>query len=565
MPRTAISAAVDRGAEKMWSSEAVLPIESNNNICAYSLISSLVEGGGAATASPTDQQSNSSSLESLDSPLLDDNRALSTSCSEDSFEMSSTASRNAGDLPTPSDSLRFCTDSLKHSFDHQLEPDRETKPGPEPNPEMKQLPQEEAFKELRSGHCEMVENPIQCVDCKSKPPPTAAQNGTGVREVLNAKSCQSIGATSNGHINCEVESNNVANFRDEWKINLEPETERISEVNELIPEASTRESVISATPSTASGSASGGTRSSALYDRHEDHACRPPSTSKSMGSIGSTFSSKEALQKSIDAEVKSLDTCLPELDFNKLEEQLNCAAKERQIIERKLLGEQVRRRLALQVDQLTAGPSPRILTRPSRSNLGFRLQTAMNLQVCYMNDMDEEDLDDESSDDDFGVPKSKSAPNLRGQVADGSNMNATQLRQQIASNECSERRIVLEEETRLLLEKAKETAKMQMELEKLYAPRSKGNPRKVTRVQLSKMTCRQIMEIFDQLSRRIDEENAELMRLLVERDSLHMQQDSMLVDIEDMIRHESKSECLNVPEFLKVQASTPSKFRIFKR
>uniref|UniRef100_A0A915BYI6 Schwannomin interacting protein 1 C-terminal domain-containing protein n=1 Tax=Parascaris univalens TaxID=6257 RepID=A0A915BYI6_PARUN len=417
----------------MWSSEAVLPIESNNNICAYSLFSSLVEEEGAATASPTDQHSNSSSLESLDSPLLDDNRALSTSCSENSFEMSSTASRNAGDLPTPSDSLRFCRDSLKHSCDHQLEPDPETKPGSEPSPQMKQLPREEAFKELRSDHCEMIENPIQCIDCKCKPHPKTAQSGTGVREVLNIKSCPTVGATSNGHINCKVESNHAANFRDGWKINSEAEVEEISEVNELLPEASTRERLISATSSTASGSASGGTYSFALYD----HACRPPSTSKSMGSIGSSFSSKEALQKSIDAEVKSLDTRLPELDFNKLEEQLNCAAKERQIIERKLLGEQVRRRLALQVDQLTAGPSPRILTRPSRSNLGFRLQTAMNLQVCYMNDMDEEDLDDESSDDDFGVPKSKSAPNLRGQVPDGSNMNATQLRQQIASNECT--------------------------------------------------------------------------------------------------------------------------------
>lgn len=32
------------------------------------------------------------------------------------------------------------------------------------------------------------------------------------------------------------------------------------------------------------------------------------------------------------------------------------------------------------------------------------------------------------------------------------------------------------------------------------------------------------------------EENAELMRLLVEKDSLYMKQDSMLVDIEDMIQ-----------------------------
>lgn len=128
----------------------------------------------------------------------------------------------------------------------------------------------------------------------------------------------------------------------------------------------------------------------------------------------------------------------------------------------------MRRRLALQVDQYMAGPSPRILTRPSRSNLGFRLQTAMNLQVnksfyfinskaqkrlnmslmvkkcfiiqvCYMNDLtddENEDDDDEvgldSSDDE--LPKSKSAPNLcyTTTIQDGSNMNATQLRQKSA-------------------------------------------------------------------------------------------------------------------------------------
>ncbi|VDK50710.1 unnamed protein product [Gongylonema pulchrum] len=60
------------------------------------------------------------------------------------------------------------------------------------------------------------------------------------------------------------------------------------------------------------------------------------------------------------------------------------------------------------------------------------------------------------------------------------------------------------------------------------------------------------------------------MRLLVEKDSLYMQQDSMLVDIEDMIQHESNSESLNSPDFLKVQPSSSSsmattKLRILKR
>ncbi|KHN87269.1 Schwannomin-interacting protein 1 [Toxocara canis] len=559
----------------MWSGEAVVPIESNNNnICADSLISSIVDGGAI---SPTDQQSNSSSLESLDSPILDDNRALSTSCSEDSFEMSSTTSRTAGDLPTPSDSFRFHTDSLKHSFDGQLESDPETEAEPyaDPDPESGQLPDEKTFNfpEPSFGQPRVVNGFVKHGECKPEPSYTIAQNQTDVAKVLKAESesCQASVFKSNGHITPEPESTSVTHDENEWKIHPEPEahdkaassTKSLSEVSS----AKDHLEIVGSASATTSTAAVGllDTNTSARCVPLEDHTLRVPSASKSMSSIGNAIS-KEALQKSIDAELNSLDTCLPKLDFNKLEEQLNCAARERQIIERKLLGEQVRRRLALQVDQLTAGPSPRVLTRPSKSNLGFRLQTAMNLQVCYMNDMDDdEDEDDDSSDDDFGVPKSKSAPNLRGHVQNGSNMNATQLRQYIASHEPSERRMVLEEETKLMLAKAKETAKMQMELEKLYALRGNANPKKVTRVQLSKMTCRQLMDIYDQLSKRIDEENAELMRLLVERDSLHMQQDSMLVDIEDMIQHESNSECLNLPEFLKVQASTPSKFCIFKR
>lgn len=42
---------------------------------------------------------------------------------------------------------------------------------------------------------------------------------------------------------------------------------------------------------------------------------------------------------------------------------------------------QVRRRLALQGEQCTAGPVSRVYRRPSKLNL--RLQTGMNLQVPY--------------------------------------------------------------------------------------------------------------------------------------------------------------------------------------
>lgn len=45
---------------------------------------------------------------------------------------------------------------------------------------------------------------------------------------------------------------------------------------------------------------------------------------------------------------------------------------------------QVRRRLALQVDHYTAEPPAlHVYKGPAKSNLGFRLQTATNLQVIF--------------------------------------------------------------------------------------------------------------------------------------------------------------------------------------
>uniref|UniRef100_A0A0R3RUC6 SCHIP-1 domain-containing protein n=1 Tax=Elaeophora elaphi TaxID=1147741 RepID=A0A0R3RUC6_9BILA len=493
----------------MWqpSDEVVANAESKDNLCTKSLLHNLVKSRriGSASSSSLDQQSNSSSLESIESFALDGNQALSTSCSEDSFEMSSTTSKPA--IEDPSLSLQGL--NLTSSF---------------PDPE----------NSIQSSNISSDHHERKSSECNSS----------------DAMSRDSLEPCSSGE-----KFNSLKNMDFPTKknplISVNNHLDRLDGPND-IREISQDETIIS---DTVSGDVARNTESWPM--RHGI-----PDAWKSKSSIKRD---KASLREYIEKEVDNLDTCLPQLDFNKLEEKLNFAAKERIVTERKLLGEQVRRRLALQVDQYTAGPAPRVYTRPSKSNLGFRLQTAMNLQICYINDLKDNEDEEESSDDDFTVPKSKSAPNLRSSVIDGSNLNASQLRQAVSA--IKEKRQVLEEETKMMLAKAKQAARMQMEIEKLNTNRfTTAVPPKASRFQLSKMTRQQLIEISEKISKRISEENAELMRLLVEKDSLYMQQDSMLVDIEDMIQHESNSESLNLPDFLKVQATPPvtmSKFRIF--
>ncbi|MCP9263121.1 Schwannomin-interacting protein 1 [Dirofilaria immitis] len=513
----------------MWqSSDGIVPsAESKHNLCSKSLLNNLVKSChiGSANSSSLDQQSNSSSLESIESFALDGNQALSTSCSEDSFEMSGTTLKP---ITKNSSQLSLHSLNLTSSF-LGAEGDRH-------------------------------QEPFGCNNSDQMS-----------RDSLEPYDLHSSLEKSNLHENADFPTNNSFALTNYY-------LERSDEPNN-VRKISQDESIINS-----------------IMNRDET------ATAVSCPCVKAIQLDKNSLREYIDKELDNLDTCLPQLDFNKLEEKLNCAAKERIVAERKLLGEQVRRRLALQLDQYTAGAAPRVYMRPSKSNLGFRLQTAMNLQICYINDLkDEEDDDEESSDDDFSVPKSKSAPNLRTSVIDGSNLNASELRQAVSAinayeNECQdvkfllacsnsayrakflvnnrclrrsveEKRKVLEEETKMMLIKAKQAAKMQMEIEKLNTDRfTTIVPPKVSRLQLSKMTHRQLIEISEKISKRINEENAELMRLLIEKDSLYMQQDSMLVDIEDMIQHESNSESLNLPDFLRIRATPPVamfKFRIF--
>ncbi|CAI4224076.1 unnamed protein product [Auanema sp. JU1783] len=285
--------------------------------------------------------------------------------------------------------------------------------------------------------------------------------------------------------------------------------------------------------------------------------------------------SRASVRESISRELSNLDTGLPELDFDKLEEQLKQAAREREDHERKLLGEEVRRRLALQVDS-TTGPCPVVNTRPNRSNLAMRLQTAMNLQVCYMNELaestaeeddddDDETTDSENEEEDDNVSafssfmsKSRSSPNLRKSSRPGSSKEAPELerlRQKALDDrelDGYERQKLLVSETRRVLDSAKLEAIRSAEHFRRTKSKACVVPRQ-SRQHLSKMSWQQIQRIHDIMSSAIAQKNVELVNLLIDRDGLHMEHDSLLVDIEDFTEHEAQASALDFRQLLRMQ------------
>lgn len=226
-------------------------IKNNNiNFCEKSILSTIVKAAESCTS--LEQRSNTSSLESLRSPLLDDNRAVSTSCSSDSFEMSSTTSHHAGEFSTLSDS---------------------------------------AF----SRNNNSIQYDISTVDSFGKTKSQLSKQNDLFASDLGTvkKSTGSFPAGSGLH----DDDTGLACVMQNPKVDIVPSW------------------------------------------------CEKPTTSKSLGSLSAEPVQKtnlDALRESIEKELSDLDTCLPNLDFIKLEEKLNCAAQERLVTERKLLGEQVK-------------------------------------------------------------------------------------------------------------------------------------------------------------------------------------------------------------------------------
>lgn len=102
-------------------------------------------------------------------------------------------------------------------------------------------------------------------------------------------------------------------------------------------------------------------------------------------------------------------------------------------------------------------------------------------------------------------------------------------------------------EAKKALKSAKEMAQMQMQLEKDQSKANKILGIKVDKKssfanlkkdssQLSKMSISQLKHLIDQINAKATELNVTLVKLLEERDELNMEQDSLLIDIEDLTR-----------------------------
>ncbi|XP_059060478.1 schwannomin-interacting protein 1 homolog isoform X3 [Achroia grisella] len=221
-------------------------------------------------------------------------------------------------------------------------------------------------------------------------------------------------------------------------------------------------------------------------------------------------------------DVYNIETALPKLDLDAIEHHIK-AAKEAERRKRNDR-EEIRRRLAMGADAeeyYSLGHTDRPGKKPS---LHSRLQNGTKLRPTSLTNK----------------PKTRSSHSMGHIELKESDFYALQA--------------TLQTEARIALAQAKEMARIQMERERRGRPVSpvtemlrrsmeKANAplaadrRRVSRQLLTDMNIAQLQVIVNELHSQIESLNDSLVKLLMARDELHMGQDSMLVDIEDLTRY----------------------------
>ncbi|XP_023415803.2 schwannomin-interacting protein 1 isoform X2 [Cavia porcellus] len=197
---------------------------------------------------------------------------------------------------------------------------------------------------------------------------------------------------------------------------------------------------------------------------------------------------------------------------------------------------------------------PGIYTSCSKSgkpSLSSRLQSGMNLQICFVNDSGSDkdsDADDSKTETSLDTPLSP----MSKQSSSYSDRDTTEEESESLDDmDFLTRQKKLQAEAKMALAMAKPMAKMQVEVEKQNRKKSPVADllphmphiseclmkRSLKPTDLRDMTIGQLQVIVNDLHSQIESLNEELVQLLLIRDELHTEQDAMLVDIEDLTRH----------------------------
>ncbi|KAM4887075.1 schwannomin-interacting protein 1 isoform 3-T3 [Thomomys bottae] len=248
---------------------------------------------------------------------------------------------------------------------------------------------------------------------------------------------------------------------------------------------------------------------------------------------------------------EALEKHLAGLQFREQEVRNQSQARTNSTSAQKNERESIRQKLAL---GSFFDDGPGIYTSCSKSgkpSLSSRLQSGMNLQICFVNDSGSDkdsDADDSKTETSLDTPLSP----MSKQSSSYSDRDTTEEESESLDDmDFLTRQKKLQAEAKMALAMAKPMAKMQVEVEKQNRKKSPVADllphmphiseclmkRSLKPTDLRGMTTGQLQVIVNDLHSQIESFNEELVQLLLIRDELHTEQDAMLVDIEDLTRH----------------------------
>ncbi|XP_036841604.1 schwannomin-interacting protein 1 isoform X1 [Oncorhynchus mykiss] len=220
--------------------------------------------------------------------------------------------------------------------------------------------------------------------------------------------------------------------------------------------------------------------------------------------------------------------------------------------------ESIRQKLAL--GSFYDDEEPVIYNSCSKNGLPTRPPSGVNLQVCFVNDSSSDkdsDAEDSKTETSLDTPLSPVVHAIDVNSKQSSSLSDRDTGEEDSDplEDCGFWRVQrrLQEEARVALALARPMARMQVEVERQiqlhrrspvadllpHLPHiSEGlMKRSLRRGDMRDMSLGQLQVITNDLHSQIQSLNEELVQLLLMRDELHVEQDAMLVDVEDMTRY----------------------------